>query len=322
MKINSVIWSILLCLVVFLFSSQISVVAYHHATLPISLTGGILLACCLMQLVCGYRSLRELYPDKNQRDWRHSLHLAWVGAAVIGCFVFYALAGLREEWQLKRKGVKVAGSIESSVRQQQQEYAVSNIIVKFTTRENKKVKAHVSLPSEVFSARYKDQPVEILYLPEEPDIFQLMYDEDAGDIPGRSLTLTELELMLASTFSQDSLGMLLNTISYHWEREISHDSMPYWINTTNEDMLMLVPGKEVRYAMMSRKPDTMLLCMENYTRIEDIGLNTKTPRTQTGRVPLTMPEEAWKNDSHTLFLHRRKLKEGMMTQLLMIPLRP
>ncbi|RBL92920.1 hypothetical protein [Chitinophaga flava] len=172
MNIRIVIWAILLILIIYLFGYQISVPAYHEDRLMVSLAGGLLTALCLVQTVRAY----HVIPEKGDKNRRYILYFLWGAAAIVGSVVFYRISSQREEKLFAEHGVTTAGTIEGGIYRTHRGGATENIIVRFTTRDKKQLELYGYRAGEAGKPHYKDEPVGVVYLPEYPHIYRLVYD--------------------------------------------------------------------------------------------------------------------------------------------------
>lgn len=249
MNLRRIIWGVLLVAAFLFFNNYISVITWHGARFVLSLLGGVVLGLCLMQTVCTYSSIHDLLPDEEDRDWRYNLRVYWPLAMVAGCAYFYLASNFRENRLLAKHGLKAMGKIESGHYRSNKKGVVSNTVVRFTTASNKEVRLDVSFGYDEFKSHYIDQPVEVIYLPEYPQIYHLIYDaatyEEYTGIQSRELAIADLEKMLDTIHTQVALGACLNKISYRWEMEKTENGDSLWRNVGSQDAIRLTPGREV-----------------------------------------------------------------------------
>ncbi|MBC9931061.1 hypothetical protein [Chitinophaga qingshengii] len=276
MNIRRIIWGVVLLGTFFFFNNYISVYTWHEARFILSLLGGILLGVFLMQTVCAYSGMYELMPDEDDRDWRYNFRLFWPIAMIAGTAYFFLVSSYREDNLVAAKGVKVVGKIEGGQYRSNSKGVVSNTVIRFKTAEQKEMKLEIAFNLDEFRSLYVDQPVEVIYLPDNPKIYRLIYNaatyEAVTGISSRPLVMADLEKMLDTIHTQEALGACLNKICYRWEMEMSEAGEPTWKNVSTEQSIILKPGIYLMVAGLEASNDrsTQIVIPDAYKRKKEL----------------------------------------------------
>lgn len=210
----------------------------YRGTVIAMATAAVLLFFFLAQTVADFRIKDFDAKNTEKRGY-------WAGVAMLVLPVMFIVFNMDKyhnrlnKEELETKGVVTDGVVERAFKTSDRNhpaYAASfNMYVAFRDAANHH---HIA---KVEGSGYGGQQVKLVYSPEHPLLAKvLVSDEDITrytHIPCRELTIADLEaccVQYNKTYNNDSIGQLLNRISYLWQKESKNN---LWINYRKEEFV-------------------------------------------------------------------------------------
>lgn len=252
--ITRIIWGLLLLASLYYFNIQIGVPTYYHSEIILPLIAGVLAAICLLQAICGFRSISDLSPYEDERDWRHPLIKFTPLAAIFFGIICYVVGGYRVDHLLETQGVNAWGQIQDGVSITGGRNPTSALTVRFTTKDGQDISQGITVDPGEFNRRYRGQEVMVRYYPGDPSICRMVKDNattlgDTGE-KSRRLEISDLEKLLTEVTNEDSVGARLNRINSRWTKDKhSESNLITWNNQANLWSVTVKPGVLVSVVM-------------------------------------------------------------------------
>lgn len=194
----------------------------------------------------------EEYPELNKTQ---SVLLPFV-AVIFGAIIISSVCSGRIDNKIKKYGVLTQavitdGSRTTTSSMRHGTHSAYELNLTFKTKENEKIYVKSDVTDEIYGQVGKDQLIDIMYWPENPQIFKILvgYDnvKEFLGISNRDLKFEDLEKLMIMDI--DSIEMYLNKVSVKWIKT-SDSTGTMFVNDSKKEIV----GRSIFNSLLYKGP--------------------------------------------------------------------
>jgi hypothetical protein len=183
--------------------------------------------------------------------------------AILSFIILVSIYGHKVDMAIKNKGLITSGIIvdgERVVSQSVRRRSETNkLYVQFTDSLGRTRKMQTSVSNNIYRSVYKGAEVRLKYLPEHPNLFKILVDENVRTFTGisnRNLMLKDIEQIFALPI--DSIINYLQTISEGWKMNEVEGSRIFENKLKNETVLFTNEGQIILNGGVTAQPEQFI----------------------------------------------------------------
>ncbi|KAF2509323.1 alanine:cation symporter family protein [Flavobacterium zhairuonense] len=255
MNFSNLKWYLFAVITVFLCFYLIPETQYNSSGWAIGIVTSLLVAFFIFLGIAGISSLSELsyFNSENPNAGNPLMYIVPIATFLFGSIIINSNFSARLEKKIKKEGVFGTATIDSGFSETTEssrsgshtEYTLS---LTFTSADNKVNKVVTDISSEAYRKVGVGLEVEIIYLPQNPQIFRVLVDDESiknfKNISNRSLEFKDLEKFITAKDAAN-LEKSLKQISGGWKPQESEIGGFGFINNLKKELVLVHPANKM-----------------------------------------------------------------------------
>lgn len=261
MNIQHLKWYFAALLIVVLCFSLISETQYHSLGFGIGIGTAGLAAFFVFLGIAEIDSFSEItYYSENPKSQDASTLLIPIIIFVIGTLLINTNFSNRLEAKIKKEGVIATATIDSGFTEMTQSssgnYSDNTLALTLVTEDNKEYKLVTdNVSAEAYRKVGVGLDVEIIYLPQNPNIFRVIVDDQSvkkfKNISNRDIKFEDLEKIITAK-DPEKLEQILSKMSSGWQRSQSEEEGFGFVNNLKKEVVFLKPANNALFYMREK----------------------------------------------------------------------
>lgn len=265
MNIKNLKWYFIAFLIVILCFSLIPETQYQTLGISIGIGTAALAAFFVFLGLAQIDSFSEItYFSENPKSQDLSTLLIPILIFIIGTLLINTNFSNRLEAKIKKEGVIATATIDSGFTEMTQtsssSYSDNTLALTLVTDDNKEYKL---IADDVSAETYRKVgvglDVEIIYLPQNPNIFRVIVDDQSvkkfKNVSNRDIEFEDLEKII-TTKEPEKLEKILNQMSSGWQRQETEEEGFGFINNLKKEVIFIKPASNELFFMHEKIYDT------------------------------------------------------------------